>query len=40
MFDINGFLASTEFLAQLASLITAILSTLLSDFINIFLGSV
>ncbi len=33
MFDIDGFLTSTEFLIQLASLITALLSSLVGDLI-------
>ena len=31
MFDIGGFLTSTEFLGQLAMLITAFLSTMLGE---------
>lgn len=31
MLDINGFLTSTEFVAQLASIITAILTALLGS---------
>ena len=38
MFDFNGFLTSVEFLTQLASFLTAILSTLLSDLIAVFFG--
>lgn len=34
MLDINGFLNSTEFLAQLASIITAILSALFGSFLS------
>lgn len=34
MFDINGFLTSVDFLAQLASIVTAILTALLGDFIT------
>ncbi len=31
MFDIGGFLSSTEFFAQLASIITAVLNTFFGD---------
>ncbi len=34
MLDIDGYLTSTEFVAQIAALIAAILSTVLGTFIN------
>lgn len=38
MLDLNGFLLSTEFLAQIASIITALLSTIFSDLIASLFG--
>lgn len=40
MFDINGFLTSMEFLAQLAAIVTALLTALVGDFIaSLFAGA-
>jgi hypothetical protein len=36
MLDISGFLTSSEFLTQLASLITAILTAFMSQFVGVF----
>ena len=38
MLDISGFLTSSEFLTQLASLITAILTAFVSQFVGVFLN--
>ncbi len=38
MLDISGFLTSFEFLAQLAALVTALLTGIFGDFINSLLG--
>ena len=39
MFDIGGFLTSTEFIAQIASIITAVLTALFGDLVaNLFAG--
>jgi hypothetical protein len=40
MFDIDGYLTSTEFLVQLASLIVAILSSVLTGWISGWFGAV
>lgn len=40
MLDINGFLSSTEFLVQIASIITAVLSALFGGFISSLFGGV
>jgi hypothetical protein len=34
MLDINGFLTSTEFVAQIASIITAVFSALFGQFLS------
>jgi hypothetical protein len=36
MLDISGFLTSSEFLTQLASLITAIMTAFVSQFLGVF----
>ncbi|MDO8632334.1 MAG: hypothetical protein Q7R41_17770 [Phycisphaerales bacterium] len=36
MLDVNGFVTSSEFLTQLASLITAILTAFVSQFLGVF----
>jgi len=38
MLDISGFLTSPEFVSQIASLITVILSSFLGSFLTAFLG--
>ncbi len=39
MFDIGGFLTSTEFIAQIASIITAVFTALVGDLIaSLFAG--
>lgn len=38
MFDIDGFLTSTEFLVQLAAIISTLLSSLAAGFFNNLLG--
>ncbi len=40
MLDIGGFLSSTEFLAQIAAIIVAVLSTIVGDFISRLFGGV
>jgi hypothetical protein len=39
MLDIDGFLTSTQFITQLASFITAILTALLGSIVSGFLGT-
>ena len=39
MFDINGFLTSPQFFAQIASIIVAVLSALFEEFIGNFFAS-
>ncbi len=39
MLDLNGFLTSTEFLFQLASIVSAIISSLLGTLFSGFLGT-
>lgn len=39
MLDIGGFLTSTEFVAQIAAIITTLLSVLVSDFLALFFSA-
>ena len=34
MFDLNGFLTSTEFVAQIAAIVTAVFSAIFSQFLT------
>ncbi len=40
MLDIGGFLSSTEFLAQIAAIIAAVLTAIVGDFISRLFGGV
>jgi hypothetical protein len=40
IFDVDGFLQSTEFLSQLAALISAVLSAIVSGYVSDFFGGV
>lgn len=40
MFDIGGFLSSTEFLAQIAAIIAAVLTAFVGDFISRLFGGI
>jgi len=38
MWNIQGFLTSTEFLAQIAGIIAALFSAIATDFVNVLFG--